>query len=483
MNQKPINLLIYKWRYVIGYTVLVLLFSLAIVLAGLYAPGGLTQSEIDALALTNSLNTNSLNIINLPFHGLQLLCLQLFGVSVFTIKLPAMIFAIGSIVAIFFLLRRWFKSSIAILSMLIMATTSQLIFLAQYATPQILYVFYSALILLFSSLILQKAQRPLLWKICLALSVGLSFFTPFFIYINFGLLAAAVIHPRTRYHLSRKSQHLNWLVASVILLVLAAPIAFFSLQDFSVILQLTGVESLNSITLLDNIKTLFQTYFWTTPIVVHDQISPIFDFASVFIILLGGLTLFRYRYTARSYVITAWMLLTLPILIVNPSYVAIVFVPLFILLTLGMETLLNEWYKLFPKNPYARGLGLILAIGLVSVMIFSGVDRYMNGYRHMPEAVNNTNSDLRLLDKHLVKHPARVQLIVSEQEASLYKAYARFNKHDIIVTTEPNARESTNILVTNSARSSVNPESLTLVSVATNDRQAEGDRFYLYKAN
>ena len=163
MNQKAINSFIYKWRYAIGYTVLVIIFAIAIALAGLYAPGGLTQSEINTLAITNSLSKDSVNLVNIPFHGLQLLVLKLLGVSVLTIKIPAMIFAIASIVAIFFLLKRWFKSNITILSMLIMATTSQLIFLAQSATPQILYVLYSAIIILFSSLILQKAQKPLLW--------------------------------------------------------------------------------------------------------------------------------------------------------------------------------------------------------------------------------------------------------------------------------------------------------------------------------
>ena len=104
MKREPINLLLYRWRYAIGYTALILVFMLAIALAGLYAPGGLTQHEIDTLAVTNTLGSSSVNLVNLPFHGLQLLSLKLFGVSVLTIKLPAMLFAIGAVVAIFFLL-------------------------------------------------------------------------------------------------------------------------------------------------------------------------------------------------------------------------------------------------------------------------------------------------------------------------------------------------------------------------------------------
>ena len=482
MNQKAINSFIYKWRYAIGYTVLVIIFAVAIALAGLYAPGGLTQSEINTLAITNSLSKDSVNLVNIPFHGLQLLVLKLLGVSVLTVKIPAMIFAIASIVAIFFLLKRWFKSNITILSMLIMATTSQLIFLAQSATPQILYVLYSAIIILFSSLILQKAQKPLLWKILLAVSVGISLYTPFFIYINTCLFIAALIHPRTRYHILRKSQRINWLIALGAFALVVAPIVYMSLSNIDVISQLIGLNYLSSFDLLGSIKTLFQTYFWASPILVNDQIAPIFDFASVFIIILGGITLFMNRYTARSYVITAWLIITLPILLANPGYVAVIMVPLFILLTLGTETLLNEWYKLFPKNPYARAIGLISAVALISVMVFGGADRYMNGYRHMPEAVNNSSIDLTLLSKHLVKYPAKVQLIAADDELPLYQTFARFNDHDIIVATSSEARESTNILITAAARESADTNDLEMVSIITNDRASDGDRFYLYKA-
>ena len=481
MKREPINLLLYRWRYAIGYTALILVFMLAIALAGLYAPGGLTQSEIDTLAVTHSLGSTTVNLVNLPFHGLQLLSLKLFGVSILTIKLPAMLFAVGAIVAIFFLLRRWFKPNITILAMLIMATTGQLIFLAQSATTQILYVFYSALILLFASLILQKAQKPLLWRLALATSVALSIYTPYFFYINAGLLIAAFIHPRTRYHILRRSQRLNWLGAGALFVLLMSPLVLGIIKDSTILHELAGLSYLSSLDVLDNVKTLFQTYFWVQPVLVNDQIAPIFDFTSLFIIVLGGLALFRHRYTARSYVITGWLLLTLPILIIDPGLVALVVVPLFILLALGIETLLHEWYKLFPKNPYARSFGLILAVGLIGIMVFSGIDRFMNGYRHMPEAAGNSSVDLVLLKQHLAQRPAKVQIIATETELPLYHIYARFSKDEVIVTSDVSERASTNILVSHAAREQLNRDDLELTAIITNDRSADGDRFYLYK--
>ena len=197
--------------------------------------------------------------------------------------------------------------------------------------------------------------------------------------------------------------------------------------------------------------------------------------------ILGGLALFRHRYTARSYVITGWLVLTLPILIINPSLVAVILVPLFILLALGVETLLHEWYKLFPKNPYARSFGLVLTVGLIGVMVFSGIDRFVNGYRHMPEAAGNSSVDLILLKQHLTKHPAKVQIIASEAELPLYQVYARFGEREVVATSDPTERASTNILVSRAAREQLDTTGLSLTAIVTNNRSADGDRFYLYK--
>ena len=113
------------------------------IVSAIYTPGGLTQQEIDAIQPTNdlSLSLRSLATVNLPFHLLQLASFKLLGVTILSIKLPSIILYVISSIAIFLLLRRWFKPNVVILSMLIMATTAQLLFIGQSATSGILYVF------------------------------------------------------------------------------------------------------------------------------------------------------------------------------------------------------------------------------------------------------------------------------------------------------------------------------------------------------
>lgn len=464
----------------LGYGVLALLFILSIVTAALYAPGGITQAEVNSIGVTNLLASGNWSVPDLPFHLIQLASFSIFGVSIISIKLPSLLLSVIAAAAMFFLLRRWFKSNVAVLSMIVMTVTGQFIFIAQSATPHITYIAYTALILLFASLVFQKTKRPLTWKIALTAAVGLSLYTPYFLYINAGLLIAALAHPHTRYHLFKPSERSNWLASLGVMLIIAAPLAYLCSKSPELIDSLTG-HIMSPIDVVANLKELIQTYFWISPIVSDGQILPIMDFSTLALTILGALALFKQRHTARSYMITAWMALAIPLLIVRPSLTIIITIPLFILLTVGIETLLSEWYKLFPKNPYARGTGLVFIIALISIMIFSGFDRFIHGYRQMPEAAREFSTDISLVKKQLTKRPVRTALIVGEEELPLYEALARHSKTDLTVMTDTNTSIG-NILVTRDARSLIPEDKWTKQRIITNDWSEGANRLYLYRS-
>lgn len=481
MKRQLADFTLYKLRYILGYGLLGLLFVLAVTIASIYTPGGLTENEIANIEITNGIAAGKLSVTNLPFHLTQLTSFMMFGVSILSIKLAAIICSVVAAVAIFFLLRRWFKQNIAILTMLIMTTTGQFIYIAQNATPLITYIMFTALILLFASLILQEKRSALIWKIGLALSVGLSWYTPYFIYITICLLIVALIHPHTRHHLLKKSQSFNWLVAFTVFIASIMPLIYLYSTDTALLTSLLGLNQIADINFLSNAKILFLTYFWIEPVVVNGQILPILDFSSLALIILGFLVLFRQSYTSRSYMIIAWLLLSLPITIIQPGLSPIITIPLFILLAVGIETLLSEWYQLFPRNPYARGAGLILTVGLITVMIFSGVDRFVHGYRYTPQAANSYSTDLKIVKDQLAKRPVRTLLVVSHDELPLYEALAKHNKYQLTVTVNPTGTDIGNALVTASAKKQIPSEGWTMQRIFTNDRMNNSARLYLYK--
>lgn len=483
-KQKVTDLFVYKLRYFIGYSVLVFLYIGAVVMSALYTPGGLTQAEIDTLSITNNLNldANGLLIANLPFHVLQWVFIKFLGVSILTIKAPAIVLSIISSISIFFLLRRWFKPRIAILTLLIMTTTAQLLFIGQNATPSILYITYTALILLFATLIIQGEKMTAIWRLGLVNTVALSLFTPYFWYINLGLLFIGLMHPHTRFFLVSRKHRTKWLLSSLLLLIIMSMIAYGCYKVPHFMTSLLGASSLH-FDILNNLRELYYIYIRFEPSVVSGQLTPIMDFGSIFLVIFGLLKSLKDWHTARSFMLWSWIILSVALLLMRPELTVIIVVPLIILLAVGIETLLDEWYKLFPHNPYARGVGLTLTSVLIMVLVICGASRYADGYRHFPQLAHYFTKDLTILKADLVKKPDQnVFLLVDETEASIYEILAKYQLKSVTVIHQLPQTIDRPLYVSRLARqrTKLPVNNVKISHILVGDTSKQADRFYVY---
>ncbi|HET6622852.1 MAG TPA: hypothetical protein VFG56_02875, partial [Candidatus Saccharimonadales bacterium] len=138
--------------------------------------------------------------------------------------------------------------------------------------------------------------------------------------------------------------------------------------------------------------------------------EPLFGLPLLILIVLGILQIFRDNFSARAYVLIGWLAVFFVILSINADHVLDLFVPAVLLLAVGVETLLHEWYKLFPRNPYARiGAVIPLTILILGISI-SEVARYFDGYRYGVD-YSNTNYSLAL-------KPLRNQLNQSSNQST-----------------------------------------------------------------
>lgn len=485
MKKTLSTLFFYRWRYPLGYSALILTLLAVMAIALLHAPGGLTAAEINNLIPTEQLLQGNPHAVNLPLHALQAISFLLLGVSMVSIKLPSIILAALSAIAIFFLLRRWFKPGIATLSLSLMIATGQFMYIAQHFSGGVLYIFWTSLILLCASLVMQRAKNALMWKIALAISVALSLYTPYFWYINLGLCVVALIHPHTRYLLLAKKYRAGWLIAGSVFALCVAPLAFLCILQPTSLSQLFGWEALQMPT-LESIKVLAWTYVWPAPTIVYGQVLPALDISALALIILGGLLSLQRWHTARSYMIGAWMVLSLPILLFVPHMSVLITVPLFILLAAGVESLLTQWYKLFPRNPYARGVGLLLLVALIGVMTISGVNRYVHSYHDIPTVAAEHSNDLSLLRGDVTKAlPAdtHAKLLVSPEEQSFYEIVTKRSPRmplEVITQLDPNQQGA--VVMTQRAHQTLNPpKESSLQRIIANSRHDNADRFYLYK--
>jgi len=187
------------------------------------------------------------------------------------------------------------------------------------------------------------------------------------------------------------------------------------------------------------------------------------------IIAIGIYRVILTRETAKSYVIAIWTLLLIPVIIFNPNFTSITFLLLVLLLASGLSELLTYWYELFPHNPYARIGGLIPVVILVSVLVFSGADRFVHGYRYDPMLVNSFSKDIKLIPKNTKN------IVVAGDEFAFYNVVAKHNKQFNISLLPA----GDTFLATREAKKVFSGYEID--KIITTSTYNQGDRFYLYK--
>lgn len=463
---------LYRWRYVIGYTCIGLFLAGLLLFAGLYLPGGLTDFEKTSVVRSASLSLSdptTLAIPNLPYYALQAGIFALLGVTVFTIKLPSLILALFSAVGMVFLLRRWFKPNIAVIVSIITVTTGQFMYVAQVGAPSILYIFWPIALLLLGTQITRVKKWRFLWKILFAITAALSLYTPLSVYPLLAIALAIVFHPHLRAIIRRLSRF-RLTVVSGIFLVGIAPLIWFITLNPQLGLTLLGAPSNGAAPdLVANTIEVSKQYFLFWQPSSSEVMTPVFGLGSALLIALGFYRLVRTRETTRSYLIIFWIACIIPVLILNPRFTTVTFVPAVLMLAAGLTSLIGYWYRLFPRNPYARVTGLVPIVILVGALITTGLIRYVYGYHYTPSVATLFSRDLRLLPEDTR------QLVTTKDEAPFYVSVSKY-RDDLIVVETPTDPTFT---VTRQARKEF--EGYSVERIITTPYKNDADRFYVMR--
>ncbi|MFZ3010054.1 MAG: glycosyltransferase family 39 protein [Candidatus Microsaccharimonas sp.] len=461
---------IYRWRYVIGYGIIGLLLAGLLVFAGLYVPGGISVEETLATVRSDSLSLSdptTFTVANLPYYVLQAAIFHVFGIYDFTIKLPSLILALLSAIGLILLLRRWFKPNIAVLASLIAITTGQFLFVAQNGVPSILYIFWPVLLLLIGTQITRKKRFRFMWKILFAITAALSLYTPLSIYPLLAILVATILHPHLR-HAVRQLSKVKSVIALIVAFVFVAPLGYVMYTTPSVGLTLLGFPT-EWPHIVENLNTIVQQYFIFWEPSTTTLMTPVFGLGSVLILGLGLYRLIRTRETTRSYLIIGWLICLLPIIILNPRFTTVAFVPSVLLLAAGLTSLITYWYRLFPRNPYARIAGLLPLIILVVVLIGSGLDRFIYGYHYDPNTAVNFSKDLKLIPKDTTI------LVVAADEVPFYTAVSHY-REGLAISQEASGDR---FVATRQAKRDF--PGYTIDRIITTTYSQNSDRLYIYK--
>lgn len=488
VRQRLTKFAFYRYRYVFAYLIFSVAMATMLLVAGFYLPGGLTEAETKSALVSDNLNPGALfnlqpdELIYLPYRLLQAATISVFGISVIGVKLASIILGFISALGILYLLNLWYHRNAAIITATIAVTTTQFLLAAQAGQAGIAYIFLTTMILIAASMIARRSAYAKLWIIAGFVLAGISLYMPLNVYILIALVLTALIHPHARHLLFRRSPKDAIAIGSVLFIAIISPLVIGIVNDVSILWTLLGVSE-NIANFSANAATLLQNYISFSSPISGEIITPVYGLGIVLLIALGLYRLVSAKYTAKSYVISFWLLFLIPLVCLNPSFVSITFIPVVLLIALAIDYLIWSWYRLFPRNPYARVFGLLPLGVLVVGLVVSSIDRYVYGLHYDRVVYSYYSYDLPLLTDKLktFDDDSSVQLVVTEKNKGFYSSFAQHQDivADLNVSTRVDETADVDvIIVARDLKKSVEKVPSDIIVART---VGDADRFYLYK--
>lgn len=482
------QIVLYRYRYVIGYALFLIVLVGLLTLELTRIPSGLTEAEMQSTVHSAQLSLKpDARVIDLPYHLLQNASIYLFGLSAFAIKLPSVIIATASGVGLLLLLRRWFHKNVAIISALLAVSSSTFLISGRTGTPDIMVIFWATYLLLLATLITQEAKGQYIGKILFGLLIGLSLYTPLSIYILGAALIAGFLHPHARYTLKRYGS--PELAGAVFLFVLAIiPLAVGLWHTPDMIYRLTGIPERipGGEEYASSLMGVFVHLAGFTLPSIAETIQPALNIAMLVLIILGILKALSDFHATRTYALLIWSAVLIPVIALNTHHTVGLYVPAMLFMAIGTETLISEWYSLFPRNPYARLAGLLPLIALIGGVWYYNLSTYFVGYRYSPATAEVFNNDLTLLRKYTSQQNRKTMCVVTNKEwYEFYRLLEEkpkapyFSDRSSIEVTTPDKKDCRANIVSRSAAKAYQDQKPTTFLV--NGERKDSLRWYIYQ--
>ncbi len=455
---------------------MIIFFGLLIFLPHI-APNGLSQDEMQSAINSDQIHASFISdgtVINLPYLLLQKASISLFGLSLLSIKLPSILIGVFAAFFIVLLLNRWFKSDVAIVGSILTTLSTAFLFLSGHGTPTIMYVFWLVVILWLGSKIVGNDHTHPLLVISFVLCLALSMYTPQLVYVSIGIGIAGIAHPHLRYALKQlKLYQLIICFSAFTLVILPLVIACFFRHD--TIRELLFMEDFSFNNFINNISAAFAPFFSFSLAYDSIYLAPFFGLATIVLVIFGILASMGQLFTSRNTVISLLTIFAIIISGFNQSVAISIILPIAVLSTAGLESVIEKWHSLFPENPYAHFLGTTPIVVVVVTIIVSGLMHFVYGYHYTPRVAKNFTNDLTLIQDHLKS--GTILLINPETDNyDFYKLLENYSSYTI-VTKLPERIEDASVAVLGDT---CQDERLELKEIITSPKTRNSGRLYIY---
>lgn len=336
---------------------------------------GMSPAELQIIHDSRSLTDILHNPLWLPYKFLGYLLIKL-GAGPQSHRFLSAAVAICAVYAFYSICRKWYRPRIASLTTILFALSSTTLTLARVATPAILL--YSWLILAAAVLWFRGTRKARFAPLFLLVLLACALYIPGAIWFLI-LLAVWFWKDVPRYFKDMK----RWAVVagSVLAVIIIGPLLYSFFKDSHLAvdwLLLPSHYSLHDslIALRDVPSALFYRAN-DNPAYALGRLPILDAFAGT--MLLIGLYAYRKQLRLERTIVYAFAAIASVVLTVlnNNQLYLVMFLPfIYLLVGSGMTYLIEDWRRVFPRNPLARFMGTFI----LSLVVLSACSYHMNRF-------------------------------------------------------------------------------------------------------
>ena len=341
---------------------------------------GQSAIETATLAQLSTAPAPSERMVNAPYTIPAYYLGQFLEDPLYGARVVSVLYALLATIVLYFLIKRWFTSQIAIIASLLFITSSWVLAISHQAAPLILLVV--APLLLISTLARYVANKDTEYTtfILLIMSIAFSAYVPYMFWTITSLLVVLVfIYKRTYIPFNIK----GIILAAVLFIVLLAPMAVSLFYFPWQIKDLLGIPmNMPTITeYLSNFVHQFTSLFLFIQPYPELFLArlPILDIFSAVMVVLGVYYFIKHMPKRRElslFIAISVLLLVIP-LSENYLLAMTALIPfVYILIPSGIFEILKQWYEIFPRNPVARNMAVIAIVIVVGLATFYNLERF-----------------------------------------------------------------------------------------------------------
>lgn len=286
----------------------------------------------------------------------------------------------------FAVLRIWHTRRIALLTMLLFISSSYVLHAARFAGQDVLYLTAIPTLLLIGTWLKSKKKvnrmpiaAGLLALLLYLPGLWLLIFAAAAAFYKRLWLAWKFVGVRTR------------LISAISFLLLLSPLIYSFVRYPRQIggwLGLPGTAELSPAILLSNLKEIPLSLFVNGPNNPASWLlgTPVFDVFTLAMMLVGIYAYIRGHHPLRARLLGGFGFLAVALIMLGGMVSLTLLLPLFYLaVAAGLARMLQSWFAVFPRNPYARTLGLIVLTAATLLASSYHLQRYYIAWPNAPE--------------------------------------------------------------------------------------------------